>query len=478
MKSSLIFLGWAFIAVSYGVASAESNGLQESALQSSARRNYKRARQLAQILGERVPSGPPVKISNAHSGVMPLASRQSFGRSRQEIIKARSSSRNQKPVAIQSSNPGRYRRRMRRRRRPVARARKSPIGKQLMARKRSRAAVPVQTVEKVMTKEKVVEEKPSHRFARKIVEGMLKSVRGGAGLIGARGNYGPVPLIDKLIDNATLIRENLVEGFNCTGMRYGYYADQLNDCQVFHVCVNMEQIFPSLYTAKDTYHFSFICPKYTIFSQDSMVCASNTSAVPCGEAHKLYYMNQNFFVVSNDDNDVKKTSAGYTSAPSNNYPASSGGSYPTSSAGSYPTSSAGSYPASSTGGQSTASPSGYPTAPPASPQTASTGGYPTAVDQTAGTKGPLPGSFLVEEAKAPLPDSTLINSGTGDSDTAPPTSAPPSSGPATIGGGSYPTPEKGGPRITGPLTDNPVLEEDKPTKIQAKPGPLPDSVQI
>jgi len=36
-------------------------------------------------------------------------------------------------------------------------------------------------------------------------------------LISARGNYGYVPLVNKLIDNATLIRENIREGFDCAG---------------------------------------------------------------------------------------------------------------------------------------------------------------------------------------------------------------------------------------------------------------------
>ncbi|XP_018016089.1 uncharacterized protein LOC108672849 [Hyalella azteca] len=139
----------------------------------------------------------------------------------------------------------------------------------------------------------------NRRFARKIVEGTLKNVRGGARLISARGNFN-VPLVNRLIDNATLIRPNIVEGFSCDGRIYGYYADQLNECQIFHICVPLKQMFPERFTDRDVYHFSFICPQYTIFSQDAMVCAWSQSAVPCSEAHHLYDMNKNFFVVSND----------------------------------------------------------------------------------------------------------------------------------------------------------------------------------
>ncbi|KAG7157739.1 U-scoloptoxin(01)-Er1a-like 10 [Homarus americanus] len=85
----------------------------------------------------------------------------------------------------------------------------------------------------------------------------------------------------------------------CGGRRvvYGYYADQDNDCQIFHICVPMQQLFPDLYDAEDIYQFSFICPAYTIFTQDAMVCAWVDSAFPCSEAHHLYDRNNNFFVV-------------------------------------------------------------------------------------------------------------------------------------------------------------------------------------
>lgn len=48
---------------------------------------------------------------------------------------------------------------------------------------------------------------------------------------------------------------------------YGYYADQDNECQIFHICVPMKQLFPDLYDDTDILQFSFICPKHTIFTQ-------------------------------------------------------------------------------------------------------------------------------------------------------------------------------------------------------------------
>lgn len=48
---------------------------------------------------------------------------------------------------------------------------------------------------------------------------------------------------------------------------YGYYADQDNDCQIFHVCLPLQQLYPDNFTQPITFQFSFICPEYTRFSQ-------------------------------------------------------------------------------------------------------------------------------------------------------------------------------------------------------------------
>jgi len=102
-------------------------------------------------------------------------------------------------------------------------------------------------------------------------------------------------LLQRLPDNATLIRPNLVDSFRCQGRGYGYYGDTDNECQVFHVCLPLRQLYPANFTADVTYQFSFICPQHTIFSQDAMVCAWDTEALPCEAAPQLYWMNDNFF---------------------------------------------------------------------------------------------------------------------------------------------------------------------------------------
>lgn len=61
-----------------------------------------------------------------------------------------------------------------------------------------------------------------------------------------------------LPDNATLIRENIVDTFSCQDRIYGYYADMANECQVFHVCMPQ---------TRSSIRWSFICPAETVFNQ-------------------------------------------------------------------------------------------------------------------------------------------------------------------------------------------------------------------
>lgn len=69
-----------------------------------------------------------------------------------------------------------------------------------------------------------------------------------------------------LPDNATSIRENIVDTFSCENRIYGYYADMDNECQIFHVCLPQ---------ARHIVRFSFICPSETVFNQVRMSCLQN-----------------------------------------------------------------------------------------------------------------------------------------------------------------------------------------------------------
>ncbi|KAJ8679382.1 hypothetical protein QAD02_015169 [Eretmocerus hayati] len=88
-----------------------------------------------------------------------------------------------------------------------------------------------------------------------------------------------------LPDNATSIRENIVDTFSCDGRIYGYYADTANDCQVFHVCVPRN---------RRTLRYSFICPAETVFNQVTFVCTREEDSIRCAESERYYDRNKIF----------------------------------------------------------------------------------------------------------------------------------------------------------------------------------------
>lgn len=97
------------------------------------------------------------------------------------------------------------------------------------------------------------------------------------------------------IDYEFILQAPLVTSFSCEGRPYGYYADQENNCQIFHVC------FPEVNDLGETvrYHqWSFICGNATIFSQQSLSCTSPEDAFPCDQADTLYELvNSEFGVI-------------------------------------------------------------------------------------------------------------------------------------------------------------------------------------
>merc|ERR1711934_245903 len=75
------------------------------------------------------------------------------------------------------------------------------------------------------------------------------------------------------------------ESFSCEGQDYGYYADVASGCEIFHICLPIqdnEGIVTS--TAK----WSFFCGNGTIFDQQALVCNFPDDAFPCEESPSLY----------------------------------------------------------------------------------------------------------------------------------------------------------------------------------------------
>ncbi|XP_011301721.1 uncharacterized protein [Fopius arisanus] len=88
-----------------------------------------------------------------------------------------------------------------------------------------------------------------------------------------------------LPNNATAIRENIVDTFSCENRIYGYYADVDNDCQIFHVCMPQN---------RGAIRWSFICPESTVFNQATFVCTWENDSIPCEESEQYYGLNEEF----------------------------------------------------------------------------------------------------------------------------------------------------------------------------------------
>lgn len=85
----------------------------------------------------------------------------------------------------------------------------------------------------------------------------------------------------ELPDGAELIvGANMRTNFNCDGLGYGYYADQENDCKIFHVCQSFKMSDGSIYNN----HWSFMCGNQTVFNQVSLSCSHPEDSIPCESA--------------------------------------------------------------------------------------------------------------------------------------------------------------------------------------------------
>jgi len=86
-------------------------------------------------------------------------------------------------------------------------------------------------------------------------------------------------------DSEIILSAPLQTSFSCADRSYGYYADQDNNCEVFHVCL---PIADEEGNTIETAHFSFVCGNSTIFNQESLTCARPDESFPCSEAATLY----------------------------------------------------------------------------------------------------------------------------------------------------------------------------------------------
>merc|ERR1719312_2258801 len=86
---------------------------------------------------------------------------------------------------------------------------------------------------------------------------------------------------------AALLDAPYDDGFNCDQQDagYGYYADTLNNCQVFHIC---NPVYNNDGELDRMDKYSFVCGEGTVFDQQTLTCNYPEDAFPCEESPSLY----------------------------------------------------------------------------------------------------------------------------------------------------------------------------------------------
>merc|ERR1712168_1743528 len=105
----------------------------------------------------------------------------------------------------------------------------------------------------------------------------------------ARERRDSSPFLYELVADASLILGDINTGFECANLPYGYYADEANNCAIFHVC--LPYIDHDVYVTR---HFSFMCGAGTMFDQERLVCEYPEFALPCSEAANFRSTNEYF----------------------------------------------------------------------------------------------------------------------------------------------------------------------------------------
>ncbi|XP_066941276.1 uncharacterized protein [Macrobrachium rosenbergii] len=93
----------------------------------------------------------------------------------------------------------------------------------------------------------------------------------------------------ELPSNASLIVGNIQTGFDCGDLPYGYYADEANNCAIFHIC--LPYIDNDVFVTR---MFSYVCGEGTVFDQERLICDFPETARPCSES-SLYRKSNEYF---------------------------------------------------------------------------------------------------------------------------------------------------------------------------------------
>ena len=83
-----------------------------------------------------------------------------------------------------------------------------------------------------------------------------------------------------------LIKELPVnESFSCEEREYGYYGDVANNCQLFHICLPVENDIGAIIEYRQ---WTFLCSNGTMFDQQTLSCNFPSDSYPCELSEDLY----------------------------------------------------------------------------------------------------------------------------------------------------------------------------------------------
>merc|ERR1712061_884646 len=96
-------------------------------------------------------------------------------------------------------------------------------------------------------------------------------------------------LFYELPSNASLVLGGIQYGFDYADLPYGYYADELNACAIFHVC--LPNIDHDVYVQRQ---FSFMCAAGTMFDQERLIPCSQSALFRT--SNEYFGREQDFFL--------------------------------------------------------------------------------------------------------------------------------------------------------------------------------------
>lgn len=87
------------------------------------------------------------------------------------------------------------------------------------------------------------------------------------------------------MDAELILSAPIAETFSCDGRPYGYYADVDNNCELYHVCLPLED---DLGNVVETAQWTFVCGNTTVFDQATLTCNYVEDSIPCAESESFF----------------------------------------------------------------------------------------------------------------------------------------------------------------------------------------------